>query len=123
MKKGDKKAVLSIGTIAKNVSEAINLVDDSLKLSHFDMRFVKPLDEKLLHVIFKNHEAIFTVEDGTIKGGFGSAILEFASENKYQNKIKIVGIPDNFITHGSVSELQHAVGLDANSLAKLFSNT
>tara|TARA_B110000240_G_scaffold3969_1_gene4470 strand:- start:1129 stop:2436 length:1308 start_codon:yes stop_codon:yes gene_type:complete len=123
LKKGSKTAILSIGTIAKNVSEAINLVDDSLKLSHFDMRFVKPLDEKLLHVIFKNHEAIFTVEDGTIKGGFGSAILEFASENKYQNKIKIVGIPDNFITHGSVSELQHAVGLDANSLAKLFSNT
>ena len=123
LKKGSKTAVLSIGTIAKNVSEAILLIDDSLKLSHFDMRFVKPLDEKLLHIIFKNHEAIFTVEDGTIKGGFGSAILEFASENKYQNKIKIVGIPDNFITHGSVSELQHAVGLDANSLAKLFSNT
>jgi 1-deoxy-D-xylulose-5-phosphate synthase len=123
LKKGNKTAILSIGTIAKNVSEAILLIDDSLELSHFDMRFVKPLDEKLLHVIFKNHETIFTVEDGTIKGGFGSAILEFASENKYQNKIKIVGIPDNFIAHGSVSELQHAVGLDANNLAKLFSKT
>ncbi|MFQ3182437.1 MAG: 1-deoxy-D-xylulose-5-phosphate synthase [Polaribacter sp.] len=122
LKKGNKTAVLSIGTIAKNVSEAINLIDDSLELSHFDMRFVKPLDEKLLHAIFKNHEAIFTVEEGTIKGGFGSAVLEFASENNYQNKIKIVGIPDNFITHGSVSELQYLVGLDANSLAKLFSN-
>jgi 1-deoxy-D-xylulose-5-phosphate synthase len=121
LKKGNKTAILSIGTIAKNVSEAIDLVDKSSELSHFDMRFVKPLDEKLLHAIFKNHKTIFTVEDGTIKGGFGSAILEFASENKYQNKIKIVGIPDNFITHGSVSELQHAIGLDANNLAKLFS--
>jgi 1-deoxy-D-xylulose-5-phosphate synthase len=122
LKKGNKIAVLSIGTIAKNISEAFDLIDDSLELSHFDMRFVKPLDEKLLHAIFKNHKAIFTVEDGTIKGGFGSAILEFAAENGYSHKIKLVGIPDNFVAHGSVSKLQHAVGLDANSLAKLFSN-
>jgi 1-deoxy-D-xylulose-5-phosphate synthase len=123
LKKGNKTAILSIGTIAKNVLEAFDLIDNSSELSHFDMRFVKPLDEKLLHAIFKNHGTIFTIEDGTIKGGFGSAILEFASENNYRNKIKIVGIPDNFIAHGSVSELQHAVGLDANSLAKLFSKT
>ncbi|MFT6960110.1 MAG: 1-deoxy-D-xylulose-5-phosphate synthase [Polaribacter sp.] len=122
LKKGNKIAVLSIGTIAKNISEAFDLIDDSLELSHFDMRFVKPLDEKLLHAIFKNHKAIFTVEDGTIKGGFGSAILEFAAENGYSHKIKLVGIPDNFVAHGSVSKLQHAVDLDANSLAKLFSN-
>ncbi len=122
LKKGNKIAVLSIGTIAKNISEAFDLIDDSLELSHFDMRFVKPLDEKLLHTIFKNHKAIVTVEDGTIKGGFGSAILEFAAENGYSHKIELLGIPDNFIAHGSVSELQRKIGLDANSLAKLFSN-
>jgi 1-deoxy-D-xylulose-5-phosphate synthase len=121
LKKGNKIAVLSIGTIAKNISEAFDLIDDSLELSHFDMRFVKPLDEKLLHTIFKNHKAIVTVEDGTIKGGFGSAILEFAAENGYSHKIELLGIPDNFIAHGSVSELQRKIGLDANSLAKLFS--
>jgi 1-deoxy-D-xylulose-5-phosphate synthase len=61
------------------------------------MRFIKPLDENLLHQVFKNHQTIITVEDGTIKGGFGSAVLEFSSENKCQNKIKVLGIPDEFI--------------------------
>jgi 1-deoxy-D-xylulose-5-phosphate synthase len=121
LKKGNKIAVLSIGTIAKNISEAFDLMDNSLELSHFDMRFVKPLDEKLLHAIFRNHEAIVTVEDGTIKGGFGSAVLEFASQNGYSHKIELLGIPDNFIAHGSVSELQCEIGLDSKSLATLFS--
>jgi 1-deoxy-D-xylulose-5-phosphate synthase len=121
LKKGIKIAILSVGTIAKNVTDAIELTDNYSEIAHFDMRFVKPLDESLLHEVFKNYKNIFTIEDGTIKGGFGAAILEFASENGYQNKIKLIGIPDNFIAHGSVSELQHAVGLDANSLAKLFS--
>ena len=120
LKKGTKIAVLSVGTIAKNVTDAIQLADNSIEIAHFDMRFVKPLDAKLLHTIFKEYETVFTVEDGTIKGGFGTAILEFASENGYQNKIKVLGIPDNFIKHGSVSELQHQIGLDAKSLATSF---
>jgi 1-deoxy-D-xylulose-5-phosphate synthase len=123
LKKGNKIAILSIGTIAKNVSEALDLINNSSELSHFDMRFVKPLDETLLHAIFKNHEAIVTVEDGTIKGGFGSAILEFAAENGHSHKIKLVGIPDNFVAHGSVPDLQHKAGLDSKSLAALFSKT
>ena len=121
LKKGTKTAILTIGTISKNVSEAINLLEDNNEIAHFDMRFVKPLDEKLLHLIFIKYTTIFTLEDGTIKGGFGSSILEFASENKYQHKINILGIPDNFIEHGSVSELQNKIGLDAKNLAKLFS--
>ena len=122
LKTGTKKAVLSIGTIAKNVSDAIHLIDNSKKdLSHFDMRFVKPLDERLLHAVFKNYKTIFTIEDGTIKGGFGAAILEFASKNEYKNKIQVLGIPDNFIEHGSVLELQRKIGLDASNLASLFS--
>jgi 1-deoxy-D-xylulose-5-phosphate synthase len=120
LKTGTKKAILSVGTIAKNVTDAIELTDNSSEITHFDMRFVKPLDESLLHEVFKNYKTIFTIEDGTIKGGFGAAILEFASENGYQNKVKVLGIPDNFIAHGSVSELQYQIGLDAKSLAALF---
>lgn len=118
LQKGTKVAVLSIGTIAKNVTNAIELADNSSEIAHFDMRFVKPLDESLLHEVFKKYKTIFTIEDGTIKGGFGSAILEFASKNEYQNKIKVLGIPDNFIEHGSVLELQHKIGLDAKSIAE-----
>jgi len=118
LQKGTKIAVLSIGTIAKNVTNAIELADNSSEIAHFDMRFVKPLDESLLHEVFKKYKTIFTIEDGTIKGGFGSAILEFASKNEYQNKIKVLGIPDNFIEHGSVLELQHKIGLDAKSIAE-----
>jgi 1-deoxy-D-xylulose-5-phosphate synthase len=121
LKKGTKIAVLSAGTIAKNVSDAIKLTENTLEIAHFDMRFVKPLDAKLLHTILKDYKTIFTIEDGTIIGAFGAAILEFASQYNYHNKIKILGIPDNFIAHGSVSELQNKIGLDAKSLAKLFS--
>ncbi|WP_392349023.1 1-deoxy-D-xylulose-5-phosphate synthase [uncultured Polaribacter sp.] len=121
LKTGTKKAVLSIGTIAKNVTDAIELSGDSSEIAHFDMRFVKPLDERLLHEIFKNHKTIFTIEDGTIKGGFGAAILEFASKNEYKNKIQVLGIPDNFIEHGSVLELQRKIGLNPSNLASLFS--
>ncbi|MDP5157797.1 MAG: 1-deoxy-D-xylulose-5-phosphate synthase [Flaviramulus sp.] len=117
LKKGKKIAVLSIGTIAKNITEAIFNSD----ISHFDMRFVKPLDEKLLHNILKTHDTIFTVEDHSIKGGFGSAVLEFAANHKYKNMIKTLGIPDEFIDHGSLDELQKSIGLDINGLKKTFS--
>ena len=123
LKKGSKTAVLSVGTIAKNVSEAIHLMKDSAGIAHFDMRFIKPLDEALLHHIFKSHKTIFTVEDGTIKGGFGSSVLEFSSEYRYQNSVKIIGIPDNFVAHGSISELQNKIGLNPSNLANLFSKT
>ena len=116
LKQGTKTAILSIGTIAKNVSEAIELSKKTDEIAHFDMRFVKPLDEKLLHTIFSQYKAIITIEDGTIKGGFGSTILEFASENNYQHKIKTIGIPDEFIEHGSVSKLQHKLGLNIENL-------
>jgi 1-deoxy-D-xylulose-5-phosphate synthase len=121
LKPGTKIAILSIGTIAKNVTDAFELTDNSTEIAHFDMRFVKPLDERLLHAVFKNHKTIFTIEDGTIKGGFGAAILEFASKNEYHNKIQVLGIPDNFIEHGSVLELQRKIGLNPSNLASLFS--
>jgi 1-deoxy-D-xylulose-5-phosphate synthase len=79
------------------------------------------LDEKLLHEIFNSFETIITIEDGAIKGGFGSAVIEFASENNYKNTIKTLGIPDDFIEHGTVEELQQICKIDVKSLEKLFS--
>lgn len=116
LKKGDKLAILSIGAIAKNVTEAIK----NLNVSHYDMRFVKPLDEKLLHTVFKQYDTITTVEDNAIKGGFGSTILEFAAAHYYKNNIKTLGIPDTFIEHGRVEELQQVTGLDVASLTTFF---
>ena len=118
LKKGNKLAVLSIGSIAQNVTEAIK----SLDVSHYDMRFVKPLDENLLHTIFKNYDTVVTIEDNVIKGGFGSAILEFASIHNYKNNTKTLGIPDTFIEHGKVDELHKFVGLDVEGLMKTFNS-
>ncbi len=115
LQEGKSIAVLSIGTIAKNVTDAISVIN-SEEIGHYDMRFVKPLDENLLHLVFKKCKTIITIEDGTIKGGFGSAILEFASENSYKNNIKLLGVPDEFIYHGTVDELQEICRLDANSI-------
>ncbi|MGC6432059.1 MAG: 1-deoxy-D-xylulose-5-phosphate synthase [Jejuia sp.] len=112
LKKGRNLAVLSVGTTANQVSIAIKDLD----VSHYDMRFVKPLDEEALHTIFEKHDIVITIEDNVIKGGFGSAILEFASEHGYNNTIKTIGIPDAFIEHGSVDELQKQISLDAEGL-------
>nr|WP_245243718.1 1-deoxy-D-xylulose-5-phosphate synthase [Mariniflexile gromovii] len=117
LKAGNNLAILSIGTMSKNVTEAIL----DLEVSHYDMRFVKPLDDTLLHNIFKKYQTIVTVEDNSIQGGFGSAILEFAATHNYKNTIKVLGIPDTFIEHGSVTELQKSVGLDVQSLSTMFS--
>jgi 1-deoxy-D-xylulose-5-phosphate synthase len=80
------------------------------------MRFVKPLDEKMLHHIFSKFEKIVTVEDGCIKGGFGSAILEFMADNGYKAQITRLGIPDSFIEHGSQAELYKECGFDTHSI-------
>ena len=80
------------------------------------MRFVKPLDEELLHEVFKKFDKIITVEDGTIVGGFGSAILEFMAAHQYQARIIMLGIPDKIIEHGSPKQLQHEAGFDADAI-------
>ncbi|UAM96931.1 1-deoxy-D-xylulose-5-phosphate synthase [Polaribacter litorisediminis] len=122
LKEGTKIAVLSFGTIADTVSEAIGSSEKKDTIAHYDLRFVKPLDEKLLHTIFKKHKTIITIEDGVVKGGFGSAILEFGSNHNYKNDIKVLGIPDAFIEHGNTSELLTKIGLDAASLKVLVDN-
>lgn len=123
LKKGERIAILSVGTIAKNVEEALSIIDKNDEFAHFDMRFIKPLDNNLLLSIFRNYSKIFTIEDGTIKGGFGSSILEFAAKENFKNEIIVLGIPDSFITHGKTAQLQKEIGLDAVSLAKRFSNS
>ncbi len=122
IKEGSKVAVLSNGTIGNNVSLAIAKMKHPETIAHYDFSFVKPLDEKALNTIFTEFTTIVTLEDGTVKGGFGSAILEFASENNYTSKITVLGIPDEFIEHGTVAELQQYCKIDVKSLEILFSS-
>ncbi len=103
--KGEEIAILSIGTIG-NIIKEIQPELPTNKFSHYNMRFVKPLDEKLLKIIFNKYKMVVTIENGTIIGGFGTAILEFAAKNNYKKiVIKTIGIPDEFVPHGTVNEL------------------
>ena len=122
LRKGKKLAVLSIGAIAPHIDEAISKCEVNDMISHYDMRFVKPLDENLLHSIFKTYKEIITIEDGVISGGFGSAVLEFASLNNYFIPIKILGVPDKFIEHASVKQQHQSVGIDVENLIMLFNS-
>ena len=121
LKEGTITAILSNGTIGNKVTLALAKINNSETIAHYDFAFVKPLDEKELHIIFNEFEKIITIEDGTIKGGFGSAILEFASQNKYPNPILNLGIPDEFIEHGTVDELQKYCKIDVESLISILS--
>tara|TARA_Y100000589_G_scaffold330136_1_gene378834 strand:+ start:870 stop:2642 length:1773 start_codon:yes stop_codon:yes gene_type:complete len=114
LKQGTDLAFLSIGTMSKNVEDAI--ID--LDVSHYDMQFVKPLDEGLLHEIFKTHKIIVTIEDGTIVGGFGSSILAFANSHNYKQHIEVLGIADEFIEQGTILQLQQLQELDSASITK-----
>ncbi|MBD10942.1 MAG: 1-deoxy-D-xylulose-5-phosphate synthase [Flavobacteriaceae bacterium] len=114
LKQGTDLAILSIGTMSKNVEDAIINLD----VSHYDMQFVKPLDEGLLHEIFKTHKIIVAIEDGTIVGGFGSSILAFANSHNYKQHIEVLGIADEFIEQGTVLQLQQLQELDSASITK-----
>jgi len=119
IEKGEKVAVLSIGHPGNFVTKAIEkLKEEELHPSHYDLRFAKPLDEKLLHEAFSNHSYIITIEDGSLIGGIGSAVLEFKEANGYQAKVKRLGIPDNFIEHGTQAQLHAICGFDSNSVAR-----
>ena len=81
------------------------------------MRFVKPIDEVMLHEVFSRYNKIITVEDGTVMGGFGSAVLEFMNANGYKAEVKIMGIPDRLVEHGTPKQLYEEIGIDANGIA------
>lgn len=109
IREGDDIAILTIGNTGLFVLDIEErLIKDKIDYMHVDMRFVKPLDEALLHRIFKKYQRIITVEDGTLVGGFGSAVIEFMVEHGYQAQVKRLGIPDQFVTHGQPEEL-HAI--------------
>lgn len=117
VQEGDDLAYLTIGHIGNYATEAIErLKKAGISAGHYDMRFVKPLDEALLHKIFKRHNRIITVEDGCIVGGFGSAILEFMADHGYQAKVTRLGIPDRIVEHGEQLELHRECGFDPEGL-------
>lgn len=118
LKDGHEVAILSFGHPGNFASAAIRqLRSEGIDPAHYDMRFAKPLDEELLHEVFAKYSKIVTVEDGTVKGGFGSAILEFMAANNYQAEVKIMGIPDRIVEHGTPKELYQEIGLDADGIA------
>ena len=116
---GNEIAVITIGPIGKAAAEAIEMSrKEGVSVAHYDLRYLKPLDEELLHEVGKQFKKVITVEDGVIKGGMGSAVLEFMSDNNYYPHVKRIGIPDLFIEHGSVPELHSLCETDAPAICK-----
>ena len=119
LKDGEEIAILSFGHPGNFAAQAIRDVkSEGLNPAHYDMRFAKPLDEELLHEVFKSYSKIITVEDGTVVGGFGSAILEFMNRHNYKADVKILGIPDQIIEHATQKQQQAEVGIDASHIAE-----
>lgn len=119
MRDGKDIAFLSLGTVGNAVANVCEeLEKKGIKAAHYDLRFAKPLDHDLLHEALSAFDTIITVEDGCIAGGIGSAVLEFASDHGYRATIKRLGIPDRFIEHGSIEELQKECGFDAESIER-----
>lgn len=117
LKDGDEIAILSLGHPGNFAASAIrSLKADGLNPAHYDMRFAKPLDETTLHEVFSRYSKIITVEDGTVVGGFGSAILEFMAQHNYSAEIKILGIPDRIVEHGTPKQLHAECHYDAESI-------
>ena len=109
-------AVLSIGPIGNDVEQAIN--DSGLSVAHYDMRFLKPLDEQILDEVGRRFRRIVTVEDGVRNGGMGSAVIEWLADHGYSTQVTRLGLPDNFVEHGTVKELREIVGLDKDSILR-----
>ena len=119
LKDGKDIAILSFGHPGNFAATAIrNLKSDGIEPAHYDMRFAKPLDEEMLHEVFARYSKIITIEDGTIVGGIGSAILEFMSQHGYNAAVKMLGIPDRIVEHGSQKELHRECHYDAEAIAE-----
>ena len=115
MKEGEGVAIVTLGPIGNLAADAIaefEAAHPEAKVAHYDLRFLKPLDEAMLHTIGKKFDRVITLEDGCLKGGMGSALLEFFADNGYTPKVTRLGIPDRFIEHGSVAELYDICGID-----------
>lgn len=119
LRDGDDIAILSIGSIGNLAAEAIERVETKgISAAHYDMRYLKPIDEDILHEVGSKYKHIITLENGTIKGGLGSAVLEFMADHGYHPDIHRMGIPDEFVEHGSVPELCRICGIDADSIVR-----
>lgn len=118
LKEGGKIAILSVGTLAENIQAALAELEDADNFAHFDLGFVKPLDLELLHTVFHTYQRVVVFEEGSIKGGAGSAVLEFAAENNYKIPIELEGVPDQFISHGKSKNLLKDLGLDTEGICK-----
>jgi 1-deoxy-D-xylulose-5-phosphate synthase len=117
LSEGSDVAILTIGTTGIQTCRTVKMLHrDGIMAAHYDMRFVKPIDEITLHNIFMNYNRIVTIEDGVLKGGFGSAILEFMADHQYSAQIIRIGIPDKFIDHGTTEELYREYGLDQQGI-------
>jgi 1-deoxy-D-xylulose-5-phosphate synthase len=120
LKDGQHIAILSFGHPGNFAAAAIRDVKaEGINPAHYDMRFVKPIDEELLHEVFAKFSKIITIEDGTVVGGFGTAVLEFMNQNGYTAEVKIMGIPDRLVDHGSPKELYNEIGLNAQAIAEV----
>ena len=119
MRKGSRIAVLTLGTLGTRVERVLDKLGGT-EFTHIDMRYMKPLDEECLKEVFQQHDLVVTLEDGVLRGGFGSTIMEFAAENQLQKPVKRIGIGDEFIGHGSVDELEKLTGLDESSIEQEF---
>ncbi|MCM5662324.1 1-deoxy-D-xylulose-5-phosphate synthase [Galbibacter mesophilus] len=117
LKKGSEIAVITVGSMAENARIAIESLPASKKVSHYDLRFVAPLDETMLHEVFTSHKVVVTIEDNVVAGGMGSAICEFAVKHKYSLKIENLGVPKQFMEHGTVEELQQQAAINPESIA------
>ena len=118
LKDGEEVAILSLGHPGNFVQAAIReLRSQGLNPAHYDMRFVKPIDETLLHEVFSKYNKIVTVEDGAIVGGFGSAVLEFMNQHQYHAQVTLLGIPDRLVEHGTPKELHRECAYDAQGIA------
>lgn len=127
LKAGTDLAVLTLGPLGNDVLKAIRRAEQQaaetgspISIAHYDMRFLKPLDEELLDEVGQQFDRVITVEDGVVHGGFGSAVLEFMADHNYHPRMKRLGLPDTFVEHGSVPELRHIVGLDEDALVDTF---
>jgi 1-deoxy-D-xylulose-5-phosphate synthase len=118
IKDGEEIAILSFGHPGNFAAAAIRDVkSEGINPALYDMRFVKPIDEKLLHEVFSKFNKVITIEDGTVVGGFGSAVLEFMNNHNYKADVKIMGIPDRLVEHGTPKELYNEIGIDANHIS------
>jgi 1-deoxy-D-xylulose-5-phosphate synthase len=119
LREGEEIALLTIGHIGNYAVEVCNrLARKNIEIGHYDMRFVKPIDEEILHEVFTTYKKIITIEDGCIQGGFGSAVIEFMADYNYKAEIKRLGIPDAIIEHGEQIELHRECGFDPDGIEK-----